>query len=182
MASMLLSYPLVRVFGVLREAKKPLSVREIAALSNLAPSTASRCLGWLRGQQVVSLGKAGATYQYVLLRDDPLVKQLLVCWTLSEVKSAQVVKRIKEQATSVLSISLFGSSARGEDDPKSDIDILVVTRKKEKVGSVTVHGREVQLVILTLDEWRKKASVEAVFYRNVILNAIPLVGERPEIA
>jgi len=182
LSGMFCSYPLVRVFGVLRDAKKPLSVREVAKQSDIAPSTASRSLIWLRGQGVVTWERTGTTYQYALFRDDPLVKHLLVCWTLSELRSAQITEQIKKQAPSVLSIALFGSSARGEDDPKSDVDIIAITRKKEKVMLGTSRGREIQLVIVTLDEWRKKASGNNVFYKSVIRDAISLLGERPEIA
>jgi predicted nucleotidyltransferase len=43
-----------------------------------------------------------------------------------------IVKATREirEATEVVAIVLFGSKARGDDGPESDIDILVVTRQR----------------------------------------------------
>ena len=61
-------------------------------------------------------------------------------------------------------IVLFGSKARGDDDPESDIDLLVITSDEPPSGEETVmqevawnaginHGKAVQLVIRSHERW-----------------------------
>ena|SRR3989338_2808269 len=66
---------------------------------------------------------------------------------------------------SILEIRLFGSKARGEDDPESDIDLLVLTPKRlswQEREAMTNSLYDIQmkydvvisLLVVPSDEWR----------------------------
>lgn len=64
-------------------------------------------------------------------------------------------------------VILFGSMARGEETPDSDVDLLVVVRKvddrrelrNEMHRAVTGLGLPKDIIVLTLDEWRIKREI-----------------------
>ena len=79
---------------------------------------------------------------------------------------------------------MYGSSARGEDTKKSDIDTLIISRKPIKLKpfkSEKKIGRELTFVAYTLHEWRKKAYTDKPFYDRVIIDGIVLYGEKPVV-
>ena len=84
----------------------------------------------------------------------------------------------------VLSIVLYGSVAKGEDDEKSDIDILIVSRKKSRIqglASADRLSRELNVMLYSYQEWKTAAEHNKVFYKNVMLDCIPLYGDKPVV-
>jgi len=80
--------------------------------------------------------------------------------------------------------TLFGSSARGENDEASDIDILVVS-KKELVPSITYAvkslnrraEREIHLNIFSDKEFMRRLKMGDYLIASILEDSIPLVGE-----
>ncbi len=76
---------------------------------------------------------------------------------------AAVVARLQSRWP-VERVVLFGSKARGDDEPDSDIDLLVITAIEQDQAAETAmhdvawetgleHGRCVQLVVRSHDRW-----------------------------
>ncbi|NPV29952.1 MAG: nucleotidyltransferase domain-containing protein [Firmicutes bacterium] len=73
-------------------------------------------------------------------------------------------------------IRLFGSKARGDDDPESDIDILLLVEKRDPVveDQIIDIAYEVSLkydvvmmpVVLSVDEYLSSLSRASLFYRH----------------
>jgi predicted nucleotidyltransferase len=77
---------------------------------------------------------------YTVNRDNPLVRDgLAPLFELEAARVSGVYARLRESlgtelaAGSVLTLAVYGSAARGEDKPGSDLDVLVVTRDPEDV-------------------------------------------------
>lgn len=85
--------------------------------------------------------------------------------------------RILKSEFPVRDVVLFGSKARGDDDPDSDIDLLLVTKR-------SIHWRERQAIIHTLFDLGMKYDVifsilditESEFQKG-IFTAFPIYGE-----
>ena len=95
----------------------------------------------------------------------PLIKQFKVFRnvTLAE----ELTRKIKTFSEKII---LFGSCARGEDTPESDLDIFVVSREKDKVRGLIApvkEKRKVQLVIKTPQEFIILDQKEPVFYEEI---------------
>jgi predicted nucleotidyltransferase len=83
----------------------------------------------------------------------------------------------------LLSLRLFGSRARGEATEESDLDVLVVVRKKDRAlcRRIVEESLEVDLAyetnlaptILSADEYQQNQEYGTPFYRNVGGNAFP---------
>jgi predicted nucleotidyltransferase len=92
-----------------------------------------------------------------------------------------LVEFLKEQTANLSSIILFGSMAKGEDDEKSDIDILIIGKEKHfNLGEFEEKlDKEITLHFFSWSEWNHKAKEDNPFYYEVISHGIPLYGELP---
>ncbi len=108
-------------------------------------------------------------------------KHLKIAFNLRIILKSGLTGFLTENIPNVSSIVLFGSIAKGEDDKKSDVDILVIGKKKyinldkfEKTidKRITTH-------MFSWSEWNNKAKKDKAFYYEVVIHGIPLYGELP---
>lgn len=181
---MLDKYPLFIVIKTLIKKPAVYSVRELARVANVSPATAMRCLNYLFDHKILLKEIIGKTHQYRLNSTYFLTKEIKILLSLAEISNSGLIEELVEKYQDIISISLYGSVALGIDDPKSDIDILVISKRKIKIAPLTATDkldRELTILVYTPEQWRKKAKEDKVFYDCVILNAISLYGEKPVI-
>lgn len=181
---MIEKYALFRLIGALMEAPEPMSIRALAEKARLSSSAAKGWLDWLHGKQIVRKKVIGRNFLFSLNLENPVTRHIKKLHSLVALQESGLVEEIKKRFPSVTSIVLYGSVARGEDDPGSDIDVLVISRKSIKMAQLRAArklGRELTLLAYTLSEWRKKAKDDPVFYESVIIDGIALYGELPVV-
>lgn len=175
-------YPGMRVLLVFfDDPYRDFHLREIAKLAQVSSSTAKRFLdfysekGLLQKQRKANLvlfkaNVENATFRHVkigyfLLKLRPLVDYLRSVYSDS-------------------SIILYGSCARGEDDPNSDIDFLILSRKKEKADLQRFEKqfeRKITVLVYAPHEWEEKAVKDRSFYERILTDGIPLQGSLPVV-
>jgi predicted nucleotidyltransferase len=117
-----------RVLGVLARTDRPLTGRAIAALlrTPASPSGVQKVLDDLVGNGVIIAEPAGRARLYTINRDHVAYNAIEQLAGLRE----RLLERIKTEADSwelpAKAIWLFGSTARGQGDANSDLDLLVV--------------------------------------------------------
>jgi predicted nucleotidyltransferase len=84
----------------------------------------------------------------------------------------------------LLSLRLFGSRVRGEETEESDLDILVLLKRKDRAlcrriveESLDVdlaYGTNLAPTILSADEYRQNQEYGTPFYRNVEREGVSL--------
>ena len=84
----------------------------------------------------------------------------------------------------LLSLRLFGSRARGEGTEESDLDVLVLVKKKDRAlcRRIVEESLEVDLAyeinlaptILSADEYQRNREYGTPFYRNVERESVSL--------
>ena len=95
----------------------------------------------------------------------------------------EIVQAVRERllhsdvADEILKIVLFGSCARGQDRPDSDIDLLIVLRQDrwsvvdriyELVTDLILeYGREISLKVFSLGEFQRLVERETPFIQGV---------------
>lgn len=75
-------------------------------------------------------------------------------------------------------IVLFGSFAKGDERPDSDIDLFILTEKERELDVRTYEkqlGREIQLVTYTKKAWKQLLKTQPELANNII-NGITLEG------
>lgn len=110
---------------------------------------------------------------------------------LSEIEQTAVttyVRDIRRQYPDrILAVALFGSKARGDDDPESDIDLLVITdsENSEFRSALWRIASEISLDynvlisthIYSRKRWLKTRQIGLPFSRAIITDNIPLTPE-----
>ncbi len=180
---MIEKYALFKVINKLLEKQKEYSIRGLAKEANVGLGTAKSCLDYLYAKKLLNKKVIGKTHQYNLNKYF-LTKHIRLLSSLAQLSEAGLVEEILEKYKDIISIVLYGSVARGEDNPISDIDILIVARKKLKITPLKAEkriNREVVILNYSITEWKEKAKTDKAFYDRVIIDGIPLYGEMPAV-
>jgi len=175
-------YPGLRVLLLFfNEPYREFHLREIAKLADVSSSTPKRFLdfyserGFLQKQRKANLvlfkaNVENPTFRHMKIGHFLLKLQPLVCHLKEVYPNSSVI--------------LYGSCARGEDDLQSDIDLLVVSRKKEKAQLSKFEKqfeRKITLLVYDQHEWEEKAKKDRAFYERILIDGIPLQGNLPVV-
>ncbi len=184
---MLDRYALLKVMReVLCSAASAYSVNETARRAGVSVFAAKQGLDYLYARKMVLREKIGTAYQYKANLANFLTRQWKVLFSLEEISNAKIVEKILNTKKSVFSILLYGSAAIGSDDQNSDLDLLVIADadergKKEIAALSSGTKREINISVYTPTEWRKKASMDKIFYEKVVTDSISLYGQKPVV-
>ena len=109
---------------------------------------------------------------------------LKIAFNVKKILDCGIVGFLKEHVPALSSVVLFGSWAKGENDKKSDVDILVIGQRPVEFdvsGFEARLGGGLELIIMRWSEWRKKAKDDRAFYLEVIADGVLLYGNLPVI-
>ena len=105
---------------------KPLTGREAARIAQVNPSTAWATLAKLTEAGILEEQQAGRATLFLFNRDHVAATPLLELLRMRERLFDQIRQRIQDWQLQPLHVSVFGSTARGDGDSNSDIDLLVI--------------------------------------------------------
>ncbi|MFH1669751.1 MAG: nucleotidyltransferase domain-containing protein [Candidatus Woesearchaeota archaeon] len=160
---------------------RELYLREVAREVNVSPSTSKIALDMLEKEKlVIKMVRANASF-YRLDIDNKRNIELKKAKNIDFILRSGFIKRIEEQNPSVISITLFGSFAKGTNTKDSDIDILIISQKKISYSIIDLEGIEINMIQFTPVEWRKKAREDRPFYHDIIMTGNALKGNIPEV-
>lgn len=160
------------------------SVRGLAREAGLSPGSTRASLDYMREKGIVLLKVVGNTYQYRANLENALCRQWKILFNLSKLADSKIIEEAIKKIPQVQSILLYGSFAKGTNSEKSDIDLLIVVHRshKQDLGFANRLGREANILVVSVSDWKKKALHDRVFYENVIYDSIVLHGERPVVS
>jgi len=183
---MLEQYAIPKVIQTIAKTpNRSFSVRELAKEADLSPAMSSIALRYMKKMDMVTLKQIGRTHQCRANLQNPLMRQWKILYTLQQIEEVGLVKEANEKIKDIQSILLYGSKARGTDDEKSDFDLLIIAHHPPKEKGLDSANRlpdEVNLLIYSPQEWKKKTRESKVFYENIIYESIVLYGARPVVA
>lgn len=140
----------VRLLRALLPLQDGVSAREAARLARIPFPPALRALADLTALGVLHRAKLRSQHLYTVEHANPLVRDgLLPLFDVERQRVSAVFAWLREAlhgeiaAGVVRSLLLYGSAARGEDRPESDLDLLVVTANDDAVAEV--HARVARL-------------------------------------
>ncbi|MDK2915088.1 MAG: hypothetical protein PWQ79_2003 [Thermococcaceae archaeon] len=88
----------------------------------------------------------------------------------------------------MLALGVYGSFARGENGPESDIDVWVLVEKNDPLRIMefkeeleTVIGREIDLLVLTKEKLARLKEENPYLYWSIKLSSLVLWGELGEV-
>lgn len=186
---------LVRVARVLAGHGGSLGVSDIARRAKLAlPSTRAALHRLLESEVVTAVG-VGRSMVCTLRPAHPLMPALVALFAAEREQATVVLDAIRRAASSLrpapLAVWLYGSVARGVDEPSSDIDVALVSALSEPTPqadalrnaiSAELHGREhrVSVIALAPGDVARLARTSATFWRELERDAVVLAGDAPD--
>lgn len=122
----------VRVLRALAMDRAPQSAPQLAATAGLTPQGTRGVLNALVRQRLVKAHGSGRTLLYELNDEHPLASSLASLFQDEQSRWDGLLSSIRDvlerQGAAVSAAWLYGSVARGEDSPASDVDIALVVR------------------------------------------------------
>jgi len=167
-----------RVLRVLsRHPERSYTGRELAAASGTPHHRAAGALRRLEKEGMVSSRVVGNAYVWQLRPRNPLlgaVRELFRAEQTAAANLTSLVRRTLGRAAGIDELVLFGSAARGEEGPGSDIDLLVIVSNAAGRGRVErplvalrekaweVFGTRVRPIVYTRAEYVRKRELPLV--------------------
>jgi predicted nucleotidyltransferase len=175
-------YPGFRVLLLFsKDPYREFYLREVAKRARVSSSTAKRFLdfyvegGLLEKQKKANLALFKANVENLTFR------HIKIGYFLMGLSS--LVSNLREVYPNA-SIILYGSCARGEDEPHSDIDLLIISGRKERMEFSVFEkhlGRKINTLVFEPYEWEEKAKKDRAFYERILIDGIPLQGSLPVV-
>lgn len=186
----LASKPKLRLLRYLAQHPEPVTGRQLAFAARVQPKRAREALATLVGLGLVQERKAGRASLYTLNRAHYAVRTILVPGFKRETGWLDDLGRrlILFAGGQVRSVVLYGSWARGEGRPTSDVDLLVIVHKGTRKDALerrlegvrtmalTRFGVPVSLLVLTTDEVAEHVRTRSRFIRDVLEQGRILAG------
>lgn len=185
---------LVRVTRVLASHGGSLGVSDIARRAKLALPSTRDALKRLRESEVVTAVGAGRSMVCALSPVHPLAQPLVALYSAERDQADAVFVAIRHAAAALrpepLGVWLFGSVARSEDNPTSDIDIAVASAEADptpqadafREAIAAAHPQQahrISVVALAPADVRRLSGEGAAFWRDMERDAVVLAGDAP---
>ena len=141
------------------------SANEIEKAVKISRAGVNFSLRKLAKEKLVIREKKAKIYLYAVEHGDPAVKQLKVLRTVVLLKP--LLAKVKSFSQKII---LFGSCARGENIPKSDIDLFILTNRQDDVKGIIkkyILNKRFQLVIRTPLKFVEMKNKEPVFFEEI---------------
>ncbi len=184
----------VRLLRALVPLDRPVSGREAARLAGVS-RIALRALEELESAGILNQGEATGQHLFTFNRRHRLAPVIEQLFDAERRFTSTIFERLTEAleaAQSVQSAMVFGSSARGEAGPGSDLDILVIVQGQEAregvhsalvdltPGLSTEFGVRLSPVVLTLEQFRQQSEADDPFIGEVRRDARHIMGRTVE--
>ncbi len=185
----------VRILRSLATLGRPMATSELAARTRLNSSGMRRSLAALAESGLVTYFGSNRSAVYQLNAAHPLAASLLALYASEAARVDRVLSDLRahsmQLAITPIAVWLYGSAARGDDGPLSDLDVVMIFQNDEHVASAVEAMRQ----LLETTEAREcvRASVIGLSARDVArldsgdpwwatvrTDAMPLIGPSPE--
>ncbi|MEK6825326.1 MAG: nucleotidyltransferase domain-containing protein [Nanoarchaeota archaeon] len=166
----------------LKHPSQEVYLREYGRILKISPNSAQRFLNSFVAQGYLLEQRKGHLRFFKANTESIVFRQAKVLFSLQELQKSGIIGLLKNHG--VTHVVLFGSVAQGTDDEQSDIDVVVITPSKQEVRKyfleVQKHiSRELSVQMFSWSEWKQQEKNNKAFYRDVLMNGISLIGEKP---
>ncbi|MBI1935860.1 nucleotidyltransferase domain-containing protein [Candidatus Woesearchaeota archaeon] len=156
-------------------------LRQLAKKLKLSPFAVKKYADILIREGLINEERKANLRYFKANTNNLFFRYLKISLSMRIIIKSGLIDFLKQNIANVSSIVLFGSIAKGGDDPKSDADILIIGKEKYlDLGKFQeALGKEITLHIFSWSEWNSQSKDNAAFYLEIISYGIPLYGELP---
>ncbi len=160
----------------LDEPEKEFHVRQIAKLVEKSPTTVSKYLKKLEKENFLISEKKLNHLFFKANSENNKFKIIKLNYNLNGLFNSDVIDYLVKEFNYPEAIVLFGSFAKAENVPKSDIDLLIITSLKKEIELKKFEkklGHKIQLFIYSKKEIEKMKNKDLL---NNFINGIVVYG------
>ena len=175
--SVLLSKKNIAIFNAL--SKQTLSIRDLAEKVKCSPGTVHRAVLLFKKNNLVNTKKHKNTLLVIPERKSPLYIKIKSLINISTILKSKGYPSLSKAGV----IGIYGSYAKGTDDPNSDIDMLILSDKKEMKVQEIIRalgkelGKNINPLIITPNKLQTLEMNDPEFYSRIKFGLIELNGE-----
>ncbi|MBI5252811.1 MAG: nucleotidyltransferase domain-containing protein [Euryarchaeota archaeon] len=169
-----------------KHKEKEFTIRELGSFLKISHMGIRKVLADLERANAVKIMAVGRSHTIKLNKEGYAAAIVEKIFKLEEETLGELLKMLKKRLCilEVKSAALFGSVARGEESPLSDIDVFILTNEREKTERAVLQlQREVALKFgnalapyyLSEDEFVKKKDTPAV--RQILRSHVLICGK-----
>ncbi len=164
--------------------------REVARRAGIGAPAAHQALSRLQDVGLVQRTPAGSAYLFVLNREHYFWKQILEGMFEAEAGFRKSLERMVAKAVGepLVSAAIFGSVARGEEGPESDLDVVIIVEEVAQKEKASTHlqnafervwkgfGFKLSPMVVTRAEFVAGFRAGKGFYRNAVEEGEVFIG------
>ena len=180
-----------RVLGLIfGQPERSFYTSEIVKKVHSGTGAVTRELARLAGSGLVSVERIGNQVHYRANPESPIFEELQSLVVKTVALADPIRKSLEPFSVLIKAAFIYGSVAKGTDTAQSDIDLIIVGDELDYSGiySATseaerVLRRKINPILLSSDDWRRKAGEKGSFVRKV--NDLPkifVIGSEKELA
>ncbi|MCD6476887.1 MAG: nucleotidyltransferase domain-containing protein [Candidatus Aenigmarchaeota archaeon] len=146
--------------------------KELIEKLKISKGSVRKWLILLEKMKFILIKRKGRLKIIKINKENSLVKQIKILNTMFKIVPYLYKEKIDAE------VYLFGSCSRGENDEKSDIDILIIAKNKERstiITKVKKINKKIKITFYTPLEWAKAAKKDPAFYERVEKDKIKLI-------
>ncbi|MFB6246495.1 MAG: nucleotidyltransferase domain-containing protein [Candidatus Pacearchaeota archaeon] len=157
---------------------KDIHIKELGRKLDISPTTAKNFCEKYEQEGILNKEKKGNSIFFSLKNEKNYVKELKRIYAISKIRE----KFKAPSDESVKTIALYGSHVEGDYTENSDIDILILSRKKQFDDSFINKmqkklSSEINVTNMTYMEWNKQKRQGDNFVKEVLNKHFLLYGE-----
>lgn len=182
----------VKLLRFLATHKPEMTGRELARFCDISHMQVHRALGEFVAQGIVLKRRVGKAYIYTFNEKNILVHAVLIPLFLKERNLLRELLNslLKNKMNEVLSVVIFGSVAKGEERPDSDVDVFILSKKnsndipfKEFLSEIEVKfhqetGNRLSPIVLSINELNDKFKSNKTLVSNMLSGEV-VAGKAP---
>ncbi len=160
------------------EPTREFGVREFARLHKIAPATASKELSVLCDQNLIVKRKERNVLLFKAKEDSQEYKDAKRAYSIQKIRASGILTYLDGALGIPIAVFLFGSYAKAENRPGSDIDLFVMTRTKRQIDVSAFEKKlkaPIQLFVHTPEEIDTLKTKNPHLLNNMI-NGVKLAG------
>jgi predicted nucleotidyltransferase len=155
--------------------------KEISRKTGIGSGTVNSFLRNIHKDNILIKEIIGNVHLYRLNNELELVKHLKIVNTLLEFEQHKLIDQFLKTDETIISLILYGSHANGENDTKSDIDLLIISNNKKPFTQVIQKleqklQKTISIQVMNISDWQKLKEKDKIFYESVLENHILLHG------
>lgn len=124
-------------------------------------------------EQIVRIAKILGNGAHVFVPKGWLGEELILIRPRKKSLKEKILSTLDPYLDSILGVYLYGSYARGEETPDSDIDLFIISDKKMKIES---EGFEI--ICLKENDIKKALKIEPVLIYSILSESKPIINSK----